>query len=239
MGMNQDIHDIVCNKEGYVLFDGMIPKWIIADYNNRIKDLHPVRAVSPDKKYAERDDIKNLNDISVWWSQEVSEFPEFKRILRIVDPLITRYFGNLKFYASDTVFIKPGSSWINPHVDTPHRFKKYNYDKRLLGIQCIVSLVDTTYKNGSTGLVPFSQKRDFDIGKCYNGTYNRWFQENMKQHDMLSGTVLFYNCRVLHSSMPNNGNLERPALLLNYLDHSIIEEVSKVDNIWTSNGKRP
>lgn len=235
--MMKDIKDTVNNKEGYVLLEGMIPRLLIADFNNRLKDLYPVRAVSSDKQYAERDDIKNLNDVTVWWSQEVSEFPEVKKILKIVDPVITSNFGNLRFYASDTVFIKSGSSWINPHVDTPHRFKKYNYDKRLLGIQCIVSLIDTNNENGSTGLVPFSQKRDFDIDKCYSGTYNRWFMENMKQHHMPKGSVLFYNCRVLHSSMPNNGNLERPALLLNYLDHSIIEEVSKIDNIWSSNGR--
>lgn len=235
--MMKDIKDTINNKEGYVLLEGMIPRLLIADFNNRSKDLYPVRAVSSTRKYAERDDIKNLDDITVWWSQEVSEFPEVKKILKIVDPVITSNFGNLRFYASDTVFIKSGSSWINPHVDTPHRFKKYNFDKRLLGIQCIVSLVDTTKDNGSTGLVPFSQKRDFDIDKCYNGTYNRWFMENMKQHHMPKGSVLFYNCRVLHSSMPNNGNLERPALLLNYLDHSIIEEVSKIDNIWSSNGR--
>jgi hypothetical protein len=39
--------------------------------------------------------------------------------------------------------------------------------------------------------------------------------------------------------MPNNGQIERPALLFNYLDSSIIDEVSDIDNVWTSNGKRP
>lgn len=235
----KDIKDTIKNKEGYAVMEGMVPRLLIADFNSRLKDLYPVRASSSDKTYAERDDIKNLKDISVWWSQEVSEFPEVVKIRKIVDPVITGNFGNLRFYASDTVFIKPGSTWVNPHVDTPHRFKKYNYDQRLLGIQCIVSLVDTTKENGSTGVVPFSQKRDFDIDKCYSGTYNRWFMENMKQHNMPKGSVLFYNCRVLHSSMPNNGNLERPALLLNYLDHSIIDEITSIDNVWSSNGKRP
>jgi hypothetical protein len=27
--------------------------------------------------------------------------------------------------------------------------------------------------------------------------------------------------------------------LFNYLDRSIIDEVSEIDNIWSSNGKRP
>jgi len=39
--------------------------------------------------------------------------------------------------------------------------------------------------------------------------------------------------------MPNTTNNPRPALLLNYLDKSIIDDISKIDNVWSSNGKRP
>lgn len=223
--------------EGYKILESFIPDILIADFKRRLKDLYPVRASSSKMVYAERDDIKNLEDISVWWSQSVSDFPEVIKIRKLIEPLITHSFPKLQFYASDTVFINAGSTWVNPHVDTPHRFDKWNYDKRLLGIQCIVSLQDLDTSNGATGLVPFSQKRDFDINKCYEGAYNRWFMENVKQHRMPKGSLLLYNCRVLHSSMPNNDKLERPALLFNYLDKSIISEVSKIDNVWTSNGK--
>jgi ectoine hydroxylase-related dioxygenase (phytanoyl-CoA dioxygenase family) len=237
MGMI-DLKSTIENKDGYALYQSMIPHELIDAFNAKIQDLYPVRASSSNKRYAERDDIKDLEDINVWWSQEVSELEEAKKIKDLIDPIITSNFSNLIFYASDTVFIKPHSQWVNPHVDTPHRFKKYNYDKRLLGIQCIVSLCDTSKENGSTGLVPFSQKRDFDIDKCYTGTYNRWFMDNVRQYDMPKGSLLFYNCRVLHSSMPNNSDIERPALLFNYLDNSIIDEVASIDNIWSSNGKR-
>lgn len=225
--------------EGYVIWESFIPELCIADFNTRLKDLYPVRASSSKKVYAERDDIKNLEDMSVWWSQTVTDFPEVKKIQKYIDPIIEHNFPNLKHYASDCVFISAGSTWVNPHVDTPHRFDKWNYDKRLLGIQCIVSLSDLNSDNGSTGLVPYSQKRDFDIHKCYNGAYDRWFMQNVKQHNMPKGSLLFYNCRVLHSSMPNNGQTERPALLFNYLDRSIIDEVAEIDNVWSSNGKRP
>ena len=236
----KEVKSILENGEGYVVWESFIPELLIADFNARLKDLYPVRASSNKKVYAERDDIKKLEDpISVWWSQSLNDFPEVKKIQKLIDPITEHNFPNLKFYASDCVFIGAGSTWINPHIDTPHRFEKWNYDKRLLGIQCIVSLSDLNNENGSTGLVPFSQKRDFDINKCYSGNYDRWFMNNMKQHDMPKGSLLFYNCRVLHSSMPNNASLERPALLLNYLDRSIIEEVSGIDNIWSSNGKRP
>ena len=225
------------NGEGFIILDSFVPNILIADFKERLKDLYPVRASSSKKVYAERDEIKNLEDISVWWSQTVHNFPEFIKIKNLIDPIVKHEFADLNFYASDTVFIKSGSTWVNPHVDTPHRFEKYNYDKRLLGIQCIISLYDLDATNGATGVVPFSQKRDFDINKCYTGVYDRWFKDNVKQYPMPKGSLLMYNCRLLHSSMPNMSDIERPALLLNYLNQNIVDEISTIDNVWKSNDK--
>ena len=44
-----------------------------------------------------------------------------------------------------------------------------------------------------------------------------------------------YNCRLLHSSMPNSLDKPRPVLLFNYLSGAILEEVKAIDNIWSSN----
>ncbi len=237
--MSKEIKDKIITGEGYSILPGFVPSLLIADYKAILKDLYPVRASSSKKVYAEREDIKNLEDVSVWWSQTVEGYNEFQKIKKLVDPVIQNNFSNLAFYATDTVTINPKSQWYSPHVDTPHRFEKWNFDKRLLGIQCIITLEDVTKENAATGLVPFSQKRDFEINKCYTGTYDRWFMDNCKQYDMPKGSLLIYNCRVLHSSMPNNTDKSRPALLLNYLDKSIIDEVSMIDNVWSSNGKRP
>lgn len=235
----RELKDILEQGEGYKIFPGFIPSLLIADYKKILKDLYPVRASSSKKVYAERDDIKNLEDVSVWWSQTVDGYKEFEKIKKLVDPVIQNNFPTLSFYATDTVTINPQSKWVSPHVDTPHRFSKWNFDKRLLGIQCIITLDDVTKNNAATGLVPFSQKRDFEINKCYAGSFDNWFLDNCKQHDMPKGSLLLYNCRVLHSSMPNNSDKPRPALLLNYLDKSIINDVADLDNVWTSNGKRP
>lgn len=232
-----DYKSVLTEGEGYKVLPGFIPRTLISHFLLRLKDLYPIRAISNDKKYAERDDIKNLENISVWWSQTVDHMPEAQAIQKLVNPIIQTHFTNLNMYANDTVTISAGSTFVNPHVDTPHRFSKYNFDKRLLGIQCIISLDDIDKDSGSTGLVPYSQKRDFEIDKCYNGTYDRWFKENAIQPDMPRGSLLFYNCRVLHSSMPNPKELERPALLYNYLDRNIIDEVKSMDNLWSSNGK--
>jgi ectoine hydroxylase-related dioxygenase (phytanoyl-CoA dioxygenase family) len=231
-----DYKSILTEGEGYKVLPSFIPRKYINDFKTRIKDLYPVRASSSKKVYAEGDSIKSLEDISIWWSQFVHNMPEVQSIIRLVDPVINAHFNNLSLYASDTVFISAGSNWINPHVDTPHRFKQYNYDKRLLGIQCIISLDHIDKNSASTGLVPYSQKRDFDINECYKGSYDRWFLENMVQPDLPTGSLLLYNCRVLHSSMPNPQQTERPALLINYLDKNIMTEVKSFDNIWVSNG---
>ena len=100
-----------------------------------------------------------------------------------------------------------------------------------------MSLFDLDKSTGVTGIVPRSQKQDFNINLCYQGFYNTWFLKNCIQPNLPKGSVLFYNCRVLHSSMPNDQTRPRPALLLNYLDGSIIKDIKNMDNIWESNGK--
>lgn len=233
----KDLKEILEQGEGYKIFSGFVPATIITDYKKILKDLYPVRASSSKKVYAERNYIKDLTDISVWWSQTVHEFESFVRIKKLVDNIVESNFSNLTFYAADTVTINPLSQWFNPHVDTPHRFEKYNFDKNLLGIQSIITLEDVTKENASTGLVPYSQKRDFDINECYRGKYDRWFLDNCKQFDLPKGSLLIYNSRILHSSMPNHTYKARPALLINYLDKNIVDEVIKIDNIWKSNDK--
>lgn len=163
------------------------------------------------------------------------DWPEVIEINSMVSELVKPYMPSQEWYASDIVVIEGNSKWINPHVDTPHRFKKYNYNKELLGVQAIVSMFDLDKSRGVTGLVPGSQKQDFNINLCYQGFYNSFFNKNCVQPELPKGSVLYYNCRVLHSSMPNTQDRPRQALLLNYLDSSIISDIRTMDNIWESN----
>lgn len=227
-------HQLITGN-GYLVLEKLIPEELIDKILSRQNLLYPVRASSSSKKYAERDEIKNLSDISVWWSQFVMDWPEVIKIEKIIKPFILAHMPNAEWYASDIVVIEPHSKWINPHIDTPHRFKKYNYNKNLLGIQCIVALSDLDKNTGVTGLLPSSQKLDLNINLCYQGMYTNMFTEKCIQPDLPKGSVLLYNSRVLHSSMPNPQKTKRPALLLNYLDSSIIKDVKKLDNIWASN----
>ena len=163
------------------------------------------------------------------------DWDEVIEINNIIHPHVKQYLAEAEWYASDMVTINSKSEWMNPHVDTPHRFSKYNLDKRLLGIQCIVSLYDLSDLNGVTGVVPESQHTDFPIEQCYRGFHTPYFIFNSVQPKLPKGSVLLYNCRVLHSSMPNPSEYNRHALLFNYLHRDIIDDVKSMDNIWKSN----
>jgi len=221
--------------EGYVVLENLISTELIDSILAKQDKLYPVRASSSNKKYAERDEIQNLPNISVWWSQMLMDWPEVIEIENVIRPHIKTHMPNAEWYAGDIVVLEPHSTWINPHIDTPHRFKKYNYNKNLLGIQCIVALSNLDKDTGATGILPGSQNKDFNINLCYQGMYTNMFTDKCIQPELKKGSVLFYNSRLLHSSMPNPQKTKRPALLINYLDGNIIEDVKKIDNIWASN----
>jgi len=233
----QTIKQKLIEGEGYVILEQILTESITSPALQKHSSTSMVRASTVDLQYAEKENCKLLNNIAVYWSDTQIDSDCTKIIHAFLIPFIKSVSNTLDLYSSDYVTIVSNTEYCNPHIDTPHRFKKYNFDNRLLGIQCIVALEDMTIENGVTGLVPYSQKRDFDIVDCYSGKYTRWFKENAKQFDLSRGSVLMYNCRVLHSSMSNKSNNNRTALAINYLDNSLIDEVRVIDNIWTSNGK--
>ena len=103
------------------------------------------------------------------------DWPEVESINDLLFPIISEHLENAVFYSSDIVTINGDSKWVNPHVDTPHRFKQWNTDTRLLGVQVIVSLQDTTPEMGATGYVPNSHEPDWDIDLCYNSAFYLYF----------------------------------------------------------------
>ena len=236
MGGTRKVMVELTQGPGYVFIENIIPDNLIDGINSKLDTLYPVRATSSGKTYAEKDDIKKLSDISMWWSQMVMDWQEVQSVNDILLEIVSKELDNAVWYASDIVTVNADTNLVNPHVDTPHRFKQWNMDPRLLGVQCIVSLQDTAPEHGATGFVPNSHEPDWDIDMCYNAAYNKYFWDFCQQEYMPKGSVLMYNCRLLHSSMPNYSPNPRPMLLLNYLNGDIVEDVKKVDNIWSSNG---
>ena len=165
-----------------------------------------------------------------------------EQINDIVFPIIQSHMQGAEFYASDIVTINGPSRWVGPHVDTPHRFERYNnmasgQNVDLLGIQVIIPLETIDAESGATGLLPYSHRQDWNIQDCYDGIFDDMFKEEAVQHEMPKGSMLFYNTRLLHSTMPLRLPKKRSILLLNYLKHDIIKTVKKLDNVWSSNGK--
>lgn len=228
--------EILTEGNGYLILEDIVPHDLLDSFNNKLNMLHPVRASSSEKMYAERSEIAYLPDIAVWWSQLVMNWKEVEEINHIIFHVIKQCISNAHWYTSDTVFIEPHSKWVNPHVDTPNRFEKWSGNNNLLGIQCIAPLHDLDMHNGATGLVAGSQKKNFAIDMCYKGYYNGYFSRNFIQPTIRKGSVLMYNTRVLHSSMPNPTDSKRPAILFNYVDGDIVDELRTIDNIWGSNG---
>ena len=228
--------------KGYDQIKNIIPRYLIDSINSKKDVLYPVRASTHKKEYAEGDACKKLFGIAVWWSQLTDDWHEVQEIDKLIRPEIIRHMPNAQFYASDIVTINGPSRWVSPHVDTPHRFERYNTlafhgNHELLGIQVIIPLDDIDKDTGATGLVPNSHRQDWDINDCYNGVYDDYFKQNAIQLDMPVGSILFYNTRLMHSTMPLNLPKKRSILLINYLRGDIIKTVSKIDNVWTSNGK--
>jgi ectoine hydroxylase-related dioxygenase (phytanoyl-CoA dioxygenase family) len=62
--------------------------------------------------------------------------------------------------------------------------------------------------------------------------YTEEFLEHVVQPEMNLGDVLIYNPRVLHSTMPNNTNITRRALLTHITTRELAEEMKLVDNVY-------
>jgi hypothetical protein len=221
---------------GWHLVENAIPQNLIDQFNTRLSELVPCRGFTTAKSYIEGKLIRGIdsNNLSIWWSQQTSKWKEAQEIISIVERYVKSAMIAPTVYASDVVTISPGNNFINPHVDTPHRFDEWNYDTRLLAIQSIVALHDIDKNSGSTGLWSGSQSFQWPIQDCYKGMYNDDFIKNCVQPFMPKGSLLFYNARLMHSSMPNPSQTPRKALLVHHCEKSIIEKLSTVDNIWTT-----
>lgn len=223
----------LANLEGWFVESALVTDEKIDQFNRRLDELVPQRALDIDKRYAEGVDIAQLNDVAVWWSQQVLDWNEFKSIEEFIRLQAVDLLDKPALYAADVVTIEPASRIINPHVDTPHRFAQWNFDRRLLAVQFIIALNHTDSENGSTGLVDYSHFDNFPIHYCYSGLYNEYFLKNFYQPSLPKGSVLCYNSRTLHSSMPNFTNDPRSVLLIQYCESDIVDQLRSIDNIWS------
>jgi len=219
-------------EQGYCVAKNVLDiKWI-EQLNSLTSLLIPQRGHDYNSKYFPRQRLAEADKFAIWWSQQVTTWVGAKEINNKLLEITEGWFNNNCVYVSDVISNEPGNQFVKPHIDSPYRFDKWHESFELLGVQCIIPLCDFNEENGGTGIYPSSHLKNWDVQESYKGKYTAEFMEHVYQPEMNVGDVLIYNPRVLHSTMPNNTNTVRRALLTHITTKEMVVEMKSVDNIW-------
>lgn len=183
-------------------------------------------------------------EYNICWSKQPPREMWQPIVDKLTSPLNAMFKGKeWDMHIVDTITTRPGQSKIRAHIDTPYRFEDFakSTNDELFGVQIIVPLDNFTIENGATCILPGSHKNRF---------YYQDIQDNQEEYNDLltskgfqfvskAGDALIYNSRTLHSTMPNNSDHFRSALLMNALDVNIIERIREIDyNTKTARKKK-
>jgi hypothetical protein len=223
---------------GYHVINDIVSVDLIEKINNKSSLLVPHRGHAIDHKYYPADKVAECKDLAVWWSQELSGWPEVQEIVKQLVGIVGAMFDEPTVYIADVITNEPGNTHIKPHIDSPYRFPKWWDEDELLGVQCIIPLCDFTKENGGTGLLPNSHNTRWVVKDSYAGKYNEEFLAGVVQPEMSTGDVLIYHPRTLHSTMPNNTNIPRRALLIHITSKEMARLLKLEDTIWQEESKK-
>ena len=223
---------ITINEQGYCIVRNAINIEDIEALNFFQRYLEPQRGHDYTAKYFPKDKLNEAGKLAIWWSQQLTGWECVKSINNQLLEITKGWFDNNIIYVSDVITNEPGNQFVKPHIDTPYRFDQWHETFELLGVQCIVPLCDFNKDNGGTGLYPGSHLKNWNVKDSYRGVYTEEFLANVVQPEMNVGDVLIYNPRVLHSTMPNNTDLVRRALLTHITTKELAAELKLVDNVY-------
>jgi ectoine hydroxylase-related dioxygenase (phytanoyl-CoA dioxygenase family) len=229
--MGQQILNTI-NEQGYCVVRNLIDQEDIDDLNFLQHYLEPQRGHDFTAKYFPKKKLDEAGEFAIWWSQQLTGWECVKSINNKLLEVSKEWFNDSVVYVCDVITNEPGNKFVKPHIDTPYRFDPWHESFELLGIQCIVPLCEFNEENGGTGLYPGSHLRNWVVQDSYKGVYTEEFLANVVQPEMGPGDVLMYNPRVLHSTMPNNTDLKRRALLTHITAREMVDQLKLVDNIW-------
>ena len=233
----QQLNELFCGI-GYDVFKNVIDPDVIQSINNKTDLLVPHRGHAVDHKYYPADKIIECKDLAVWWSQELSGWPEVQEITKQLINAVGVMFDEPSSYIADIITNEPGNTHIKPHIDSPYRFPKWWDEDELLGVQCILPLCEFTKENGGTGLLPNSHNTRWVVKDSYAGLYNEEFLARVEQPKMSPGDALIYHPRTLHSTMPNNTDVPRRALLIHITSKEMARLLQQEDTIWQEESKK-
>jgi ectoine hydroxylase-related dioxygenase (phytanoyl-CoA dioxygenase family) len=131
----------------------------------------------------------------------------------------------------DCITTRPGSAKIRAHVDSPYRFDEYAMSKEILGVQIIIPLDPFTLENGATAFIPGShlETNHYKDIEEFQEIFDDRIRNEGVQFLSQPGDVLMYDGKTLHSTMPNNADTFRSALLINALSTDVIEKANLLD----------
>lgn len=233
----QQLNELFC-VNGYMVFKDVVDPAIIDKINKKTELLVPHRGHAHDHKYYPADKIAECKDLAVWWSQELSGWPEVREVTRRLIDTVGILFDEPSSYIADIITNEPGNTHIKPHIDSPYRFPKWWNEDELLGVQCILPLCEFTKDNGGTGLLPNSHDTRWVVKDSYAGKYNEEFLAGVDQPKMSPGDALIYHPRTLHSTMPNNTDVSRRALLVHITSKEMARLLQAEDTIWQEELKK-
>lgn len=224
--------------KGFDVFKNILDREILEEINRKQKLLVPHRGHAMDHKYYPADTVAHCTDLAVWWSQELSSWPEIQLITKQLIDIVGDLFDDPTSYIADIITNEPGNTHIKPHIDSPYRFPRWWDHSELLGVQCIIPLCEFTKENGGTGLLPNSHNTCWVVKDSYAGKYNEEFLAGVVQPEMSIGDALIYHPRTLHSTMPNNTDVPRRALLIHITSKEMARLLQAEDTIWKEELKK-
>lgn len=226
-----DYTELIGNQ-GYTVLENMVSSILIDGINKKVDLLVPHRAHGLNHKYYPKNKLSECTELGIWWSQQVTAWPEVTEISHTLLGLFQDVFDKPSVYVADIITNEPGNTFVKPHIDSPYRFDRWWGRDELLGVQCIIPLCEFTEENGGTGLLPGSHTKSWIVKDSYAGAYNEEFLAGVVQPEMAPGDVLAYHPRTLHSTMPNNTTVPRRALLIHITSEHMVSQLRQVDNIW-------
>ena len=237
MSEQERLHKLFTST-GYSVFRNIVDTKLIEAINKKIALLVPHRGHALDHKYYPADKIHECDALGVWWSQELSGWPEVQTITKQLIEVVGVLFDEPALYIADIITNEPGNTHIKPHIDSPYRFAKWWDSNELLGVQCIIPLCEFTEENGGTGLLPNSHNTRWVVKDSYAGKYNEEFLAGVDQPKMSPGDALIYHPRTLHSTMPNKTNQSRRALLIHITSDHMVTKLRREDTIWQEESRK-
>lgn len=219
-------------QQGYCVVQNAINLEDINSLNFLEQYLVPQRGHDFTAKYFPRSKLDEADSLAIWWSHQLTGWECVDSINRQLLKITQGLFIDSTIYVSDVITNEPGNQFVKPHIDSPYRFDRWHDEFDLLGVQCIVPLCKFDKLNGGTGVYPGSHLKNWVVKDCYRGVYTEEFLANVIQPEMNIGDVLIYNPRVLHSTMPNNTDSPRRALLTHITSREMVSQMKLVDNIW-------